>query len=278
MLKAILYLACFVVVQIVSAFGVNVITQFFFPEYADNTTTTLLITTTIASVVLILLFVLTRWCRVSRSYIRSRPWGMMTWCALLAIGMVMPLTWLEEQLPDSWQLNIISTEMAGILKSTEGYFVVCMLAPLMEEILFRGAMIPALLEWCEKRTSPMKARWGAIGISALLFAAAHMNPAQIPHALIVGVLLGWLYTKTHSIAPGLLIHWINNSAAYVVANMFPTIPIDAKLEVYFNGNEMAVAQAVISSMLIALPALYQIIATRNNPEYNRIITHRTTNR
>ena len=124
----------------------------------------------------------------------------------------------------------------------------------------------------------MKARWFAIGISALLFALAHMNPAQIPHALIVGVLLGWLYTKTRSIAPGLLIHWLNNSAAYVVANMFPTIPIDAKLEVYFNGDEMAVAQAVISSMLIALPALYQIIATRNNPEYNRIITHRTTNR
>ena len=278
MLKALLYLACFVVVQVISAFGVNVLTQFFFPEYAANTTATILITTALASVVLILLFLLTRWCRVSRDYIRSHPWGMLAWCALLAIGMVLPLAWMEEQLPDSWQVNIISTEMAGILKSTEGYFVVCMLAPLMEEILFRGAMIPALLGWWGKRTSTMKARWAAIATSALLFALAHMNPAQIPHALIVGVLLGWLYTKTHSIAPGLLIHWINNSAAYVVANMFPTIPIDAKLEVYFNGNEMAVAQAVISSMLIALPSLYMIIATRNSPEYNRSITHRTTNR
>ena len=278
MLKALLYLACFVVVQVISAFGVNVLTQFFFPEYAANTTATILITTALASVVLILLFLLTRWCRVSRDYIRSHPWGMLAWCALLAIGMVLPLAWMEEQLPDSWQVNIISTEMAGILKSTEGYFVVCMLAPLMEEILFRGAMIPALLGWWGKRTSTMKARWAAIATSALLFALAHMNPAQIPHALIVGVLLGWLYTKTHSIAPGRLIHWINNSAAYVVANMFPNIPIDAKLEVYFNGNEMAVAQAVISSMLIALPSLYMIIATRNSPEYNRIITHRTTNR
>ena len=273
MLKALLYLACFVVVQVISAFGVNVLTQFFFPEYAANTTATILITTALASVVLILLFLLTRWCRVSRDYIRSHPWGMLAWCALLAIGMVLPLAWMEEQLPDSWQVNIISTEMAGILKSTEGYFVVCMLAPLMEEILFRGAMIPALLGWWGKRTSTMKARWAAIATSALLFALAHMNPAQIPHAFIVGMLLGWLYTKTHSIAPGLLIHWINNSAAYVVANMFPLIPIDAKLEAYFNGNEMALAQAVISSMLIALPALYQIITTQNSPEYNRSITH-----
>ena len=278
MLRALLYLACFVVVQVVSAFTVNVVVQFFFTENPVSTTTQLLITTGVAAVLLIVLFLLTRWCRVSRDYIRSHPWGMLAWCALLAVGMVMPLTWMEEQLPDSWQVNIISTEMAGILKSTEGYFVVCMLAPLMEEILFRGAMIPALLTWAEKRTSPMKARWAAIGVSALLFAVAHMNPAQIPHALIVGVLLGWLYTKTHSIVPGLLIHWINNSAAYVAANMFPLIPIDAKLEAYFNGSQTAVAQAVISSMLIALPALYQVITTQNSPEYNRSITHRNTHR
>lgn len=276
--KALLYLACFIVVQIVSAFGVNVVTHFFFPEHIDDTTTSILITTTISSVVLVLLFLLTGWCNISRKYLRSHPWGMLAWCALLAVGMVLPLTWLEEQLPDSWQVNIISSEMAGILKSTEGYFVVCMLAPLMEEVLFRGAMIPALLKWWEKRTTPMKARWAAIGVSALLFSLAHMNPAQIPHALIVGVLLGWLYTKTHSIAPGLLIHWINNSAAYVAAKMFPLIPIDAKLEVYFDGNDMAEAQAIISSMLIALPALYQMIVTQNNPEYNRSITHHTTHR
>jgi membrane protease YdiL (CAAX protease family) len=276
--KALLYLACFIVVQIVSAFGVNVVTHFFFPEHIDDTTTSILITTTISSVVLVLLFLLTGWCNISRKYLRSHPWGMLAWCALLAVGMVLPLTWLEEQLPDSWQVNIISTEMAGILKSTEGYFVVCMLAPLMEEVLFRGAMIPALLKWWENRTTPMKARWAAIGVSALLFSLAHMNPAQIPHALIVGVLLGWLYTKTHSIAPGLLIHWINNSAAYVAAKMFPLIPIDAKLEVYFDGNDMAEVQAIISSMLIALPALYQMIVTQNNPEYNRSITHHTTHR
>lgn len=278
MLKALLYLACFIAVQIISAFGVNVATHFFWPEHAGDETTSILVTSAISSVVLILLFLLTRWCRVDREYLRSHPWGMLAWCALLAVGMVLPLTWMEEQLPDSWQVNIIGDEMAGILKSTEGYFVVCMLAPLMEEILFRGAMIPALLRWWEKRTTNMKARWYAIGTSAFLFAVAHMNPAQIPHALIVGILLGWLYTKTHSIVPGLLIHWINNSAAYVMANMFPFLPIDAKLEEYFDGDDMIVAQAVISSMLIALPALYQVIVTQNNPEYNKSITHRTTYR
>ena len=261
MLRALLYLACFVVVQVVSAFTVNVVVQFFFTENPVSTTTQLLITTGVAAVLLILLFLLTRWCRVSRDYIRSHPWGMLAWCALLAVGMVMPLTWMEEQLPDSWQVNIISTEMAGILKSTEGYFVVCMLAPLMEEILFRGAMIPALLTWAEKKTSPMKARWAAIGVSALLFAVAHMNPAQIPHAVLIGILLGWLFVKTGSIVPGLLVHWINNSTAYVMVNLFPTLPIDAPLRDYVGGSDAAVARAVICSLMIFLPALYQLVRT-----------------
>ena len=268
MLKALLYLACFVATQVTSAFIVQVIVRVFFPQMISDSTTVLLATTALGSVILIALFLAMRWCEVSRNYIRTRPWAFLAWCVLLALGMVIPLTWLEELLPDFMQVNIITKEMAGMLKSTEGYFVICMLAPLMEEILFRGAMIPALMKWREKKDSPVKARWIAIAISTLFFALAHANPAQIPHALIAGILLGWLYTKTHSIVPGLIIHWINNSAAYAIANMFPLLPIDAKLEDYFNGNEWAVAQAVVASLLIALPSLYQLIIRRNSVDYN----------
>ena len=269
MLKALLYLACFVAAQVTSAFIVQVIVRVFFPDMVADSPAVLLATTALSAVVLIVLFTATRWCRVSRNYIRTRPWGFLAWCVLLALGMVIPLTWTEELLPDFFQTNLITKEMAGMLKSTEGYFIICMLAPLMEEVLFRGAMIPALLKWREEKDSPMKARWIAIIVSAIFFSLAHANPAQIPHALIVGILLGWLYTKTHSIVPGLTVHWINNSAAYAIANMFPLIPIDAKLEDYFGGNEWAVAQAVIASLCIAVPSLYQLIVSHNNHKYNQ---------
>ncbi|MBO7051234.1 MAG: CPBP family intramembrane metalloprotease, partial [Prevotella sp.] len=94
-------------------------------------------------------------------------------------------------------------------------------------------------------------------ISALFFAGVHFNPAQMPHAFIVGCLLGWLFVRSNSIVPGFILHWINNSAAYVAVKMFPHMPMDAPLVSYF-GSTAAVVQAVVCSLMIALPALYQL--------------------
>ena len=88
----------------------------------------------------------------------------------------------------------------------------------------------------------------------------------MPHAFIVGCLLGWLFIRTNSIVPGFILHWVNNSAAYVVAKMFPHIPTDAPMEQYFGGNTPAIWQAIICSLMLALPALYQLnrVMKKNN--------------
>lgn len=277
MKKSLLYFACFIAIQLITAFIVQTLVNVFAPSMNNANVTVLLYSSGLAALITILLFGFTKWCPLSRNYIRSKPWDTLFWSALLAIGMIIPLTWLEEQLPDIMKVNVIADELSRMLKTTSGYFIICMLTPLMEEIVFRGAIIRALISWGESRHSdkadidfknklntqhPMKIRWGAILISAALFAIAHFNPAQIPHALVVGTLLGWLFTKTGSIVPGLVIHWINNSSAYFMLNMFPTIPMDADLERYFGGSQAAVAQAVICSMFIALPALYQLITKK----------------
>ena len=41
--------------------------------------------------------------------------------------------------------------------------------------------------------------------------------------------------------------------------MFPYMSIDSELISYFHGNSTAMYQAIFSSLLIALPALYQLI-------------------
>lgn len=278
MKQALLYFASFIGVQLITAFIVQTVVDVFMPSMNENKTQILLITAALSAIILILLFAITKWCPMSRNYVRSRPWSTLFWTVLLGIGIVLPLTWMEEMLPDFMKVNLISKELTEMLKSTEGYFVICMLSPLMEEIIFRGAIIRKLISWGEARKldktvdidlknklntlhSP-NIKWTAIIISTLLFSIAHMNPAQIPHAFLVGILLGWLFTKTGSIVPGLIIHWINNSSAYVISNIFPTIPTDADLATYFGGSQIAVAQAVVCSLLIALPALYQLITKK----------------
>jgi membrane protease YdiL (CAAX protease family) len=89
----------------------------------------------------------------------------------------------------------------------------------------------------------------------VLFALIHFNPAQMPHAFIIGLLLGWMYYRTGSILPGVVFHWVNNSVAYVLYNLYP----DPKMKLIdFFGTQRAVGAAVLFSLFILLPALFQL--------------------
>ena len=80
----------------------------------------------------------------------------------------------------------------------------CIFGPLIEEICFRGIVLDGLLKM---RCRP----WLAILLSSLLFALLHGLGANFVTALLFGILVGWLYWRTGSIIPGLIIHVTNNS-------------------------------------------------------------------
>ena len=117
---------------------------------------------------------------------------MFFWSALLALGLIIPSAWLQEMLPSL--PNVIQAQLVELLRHPLGFVAVGLLAPLVEEIVFRGAILRALLSQFSKA-------WVAILISAVLFAAIHANPAQMPHAFVVGLLLGWMYWRTSASWP-----------------------------------------------------------------------------
>ena len=144
--------------------------------------------------------------------------------------------------------NLAEAEFDMVLKDRWGYFVVGLLAPLAEELVFRGAVLRALLRW---KSNP----WVGIVISALLFALIHANPVQMPHAFLVGLLLGWMYYRTDSIVPGVVFHWVNNTVAYVLYNVYPN-PDITLLDLF--GTQRTVLMALGFSLCIFLPSLYQL--------------------
>ena len=87
--------------------------------------------------------------------------------------------------------------MAGILNA-------CIFAPVGEEICFRGIILGGLLK---TRCRP----WLAILVSAIIFASFHGFGANFVTAMLFGILAGWLYWRTGSIIPGIIIHITNNS-------------------------------------------------------------------
>lgn len=80
----------------------------------------------------------------------------------------------------------------------------CIFGPTIEEICFRGIVLGGLLK---TRCRP----WLAILISTLLFALLHGLGANFVTAILFGILVGWLYWRTGSIIPGIIIHITNNS-------------------------------------------------------------------
>ena len=98
---------------------------------------------------------------------------------------------------DLERLQRLVSGIAGILYA-------CIFAPIAEEIGFRGLILGGLLK---TRCRP----WIAILISALVFASFHGFGAHFVTALLFGILVGWLYWRTGSIIPGIIIHVTNNS-------------------------------------------------------------------
>lgn len=254
MKKAIIYLIEFIAIQLIVGFIVTLVWQLI--TKSEDKTTGMLITTTVATgVVSIVIFLLTRWAEVSPNWIRTRPWLVLIWSVIAAMGALIPSAWLQEQMPEL--PNFVENEFDMILTNRWGYLAIGLLAPLSEEIVLRGAVLRSLL------SKPLFANrserfniWTAISISALFFALIHFNPAQMPHAFVIGLLLGWMYWRTGSILPGVAYHWANNSIAYIIYNIYPDP--DMKLIDVFKGSELHVLMAVGFSMLILLPAIYQL--------------------
>ena len=141
---------------------------------------------------------------------------------------------------------------AGLLKEPWGYVAVGILAPLAEEIVFRGAILRMLLAMMSKKN-----HWVAIMISAALFGVVHGNVAQFVNALVIGLLLGWMFYRTKSIIPGILLHWVNNTVAYILSNLMPKT--DGKLIDLFGGDEKTVYYAVGFSLCILIPSFIQLL-------------------
>ena len=248
MKKAIIYLCVFLIIQVTTSFIVQGILTLTTGKSMMESATSFILTTALFSVVTVVVFLWAKWSEVSRHWIRKRPWVTLIWCVVAALGAIIPSVWLQEHIPELPNLAEDAFDM--IMKDRWGYVAVGLLAPLAEELVFRGAILRALLQWCSKP-------WVGIALSALFFAVAHMNPAQFPHAFLIGLLLGWMYYRTDSIIPGIVYHWINNSVAYVMYNLYPNP--DITLTDLF-GSERTVLIAVGFSLLIFLPALFQLNA------------------
>ena len=90
-------------------------------------------------------------------------------------------------------------------------FGIVILAPLGEELLFRGFLQQFLEEHWQDITR-------AVLVTSLFFAVIHLNPFWLIQIYLLGVLLGYLAWRTGSIWASFILHAANNLMALLFTN------------------------------------------------------------
>jgi uncharacterized protein len=83
------------------------------------------------------------------------------------------------------------------------FFTASIAAPFFEEIMFRGFLLSSLTKYI-----PV---WASILISALIFALAHLSLSEVLPLMVLGIILGFVYTRSRNLLAPMMVHCIWNS-------------------------------------------------------------------
>ena len=83
-------------------------------------------------------------------------------------------------------------------------------APVVEETLFRGILFQGLRQLFTRWLSPDRSVFLGAVLSGLAFGLVHFQPHTLPILVFLGIVLAYLFERTHSIYPSVLVHGIIN--------------------------------------------------------------------
>jgi len=145
--------------------------------------------------------------------IRATAATVVPWVLLLVPALVLGISILIDIETQAFPLSDSERALfdrlgAGDLATT---LVGCAIAPVVEEMLFRGIVLRGFLH----RYGRAQAIWG----SAALFGVAHLNIYQFVAALVIGALSGWLYVRGRSLVPCIALHAAYNTALTLIEQL-----------------------------------------------------------
>jgi len=146
---------------------------------------------------------------------RWRPWSSTLGSAAGLVLMMLPAVslcgWLIDRFwPDPGGSNPM---LELVLSSPDPRALACfaltaiVLAPLFEEALFRGVLLPVVGR-----------RWGggaAVLSSAAVFALAHLSLSELVPLFVLGIGLGWLRWRSGRLGASVLMHALWNSLTFL---------------------------------------------------------------
>jgi CAAX protease family protein len=129
----------------------------------------------------------------------------------------------KDTLPSGFGVN---SSTAALIATT---IFVCLVAPIAEELIFRGFIFGALRRIRLVLGGHDLGTWLAAVITGVLFGAAHVGgtstAAQLAQLGFLGFVLCLLRWRTGSLYPGMALHSLNNALAIGVSQHWPALGV-----------------------------------------------------
>lgn len=153
------------------------------------------------------------------------------------------------------QFGVPIPQAPDMMQNTPVSFVLnlvifAVLPALAEELVFRGYVLRSLRPYGDGF---------AVIVSSLLFGLMHGNVSQIPFALCVGLVIGWLYVSTNNIWLPIAVHFSNNAISVLVTY----------LSMSASPGNASIFSLLIFGGLIVLGVIATIILLVTHPEIFR---------
>lgn len=150
---------------------------------------------------------------LNRFWLRAAVFGMTGMVIFLPVAAI--LQHFSFNLLERWNINpALQPAVQALQSAGQGWglavfaLVTVVIAPLGEELLFRGVLYPAI----KRAGFPKLAAWG----SSTLFAVIHLNLAIFLPLLLLALLLVWLYEQTDNLIAPLAAHAFFNAVNLIV--------------------------------------------------------------
>lgn len=203
---------------------------------ADVVTLTLI--SGLLTIVVVLAFYLIRRKKLSEALmLRPVPAPTLLTASSLVPALYLVVTLFLMLLPEEWS-DSYSEASAGIDSGTLiGIIAVAVVAPIVEEFIFRGLMM--------NRLSGVMPGWLAVVLSSAVFGACHGHPVWFAYAFVLGVFFGFVDLRVGSIWPSILGHVAFNAIGQIITFVPETE----------EGTEFLIVLGVLALVGIAAPLI-----------------------
>lgn len=193
-----------------------------------------------------LLFIhFTKLFRLRMSIFRSMEFKPLLYSTLLVFSSMFALNIFVQWFPLE---DMLVDEFDGLTHTLLGAFTISILAPVLEEVMFRGA-IQGYMMRCFNNP------WVAILAAALVFGVFHLNPVQVVYATLLGIVFGWIYYRTRSLLSVIVGHVLNNTLATVFMLFFPE---EENLDALVGESSLAMgcASEIVTFLVFAALSIF----------------------